>query len=430
MAEHKLPEGNEFIDGLRVLGTVLGYVTEAEFPVVASDPDGIAIDVAWFLEKGQKFPLFIFEVESTASNSMVYNPLKVLSKPNEIFEKPLFYFQIVLHQGQNSSRVEDLKRAYGVYNYRIYRLSLSEELLFITDVLAQHRRLTGELDIFGLVDFIKESQWLNLSISDLINQIRFLDFEIKSGEFLQAIGCLSIKYKDIVPFFCDELEKFYAASIDYHYYTNYQTYIGNHFSVPLHLGIRAISVDNMLEKGYCLEKLITWQNNGTHLSMVGPHFGLSQDFDQFLIYISGGYFALLACLFSDLESSRIYFCDELETIINSTALGYRVFNYLWLMLIAPKNEVGRPYIERASGYFIEQNFFSKEIAGNLPFLADDELLYEFQNTHDEFSVGEFLSKSNHKVDRELLIQAAIAVLVDSEANEQIGKIIKGYLLKS
>ncbi|MFD2288010.1 hypothetical protein GJU39_23265 [Pedobacter petrophilus] len=211
MAQHKLLEGNEFIEGLRVLGAILGYVTESEFPVIATDPDGIAIDVAWFLENGQKFPLFIFEVETTASNSMVYNPLKVLSKPNEIFEKPLFYFPIVLNQGQNSSRIDDLKRAYGIYNYSIYRLSLYEELLLITDILAQHRRLLGKLDIVNLVDFIKQSQWMNLSISRLITQIRLLDFEIKSGEFLQSIGILTLKYQDIIPIFCSELEKFYAA---------------------------------------------------------------------------------------------------------------------------------------------------------------------------------------------------------------------------
>ncbi|TWJ03296.1 hypothetical protein JN11_00834 [Mucilaginibacter frigoritolerans] len=429
MAQHKLPEGNEFIEGLRVLGAVLGYATESEFPVIATDPEGIAVDVAWFLEKGQKFPLFIFEVETTASNSMVYNPLKVLSKPNEIFEKPLFYFQIVLNQGQNSSRIDDLKRAYGIYNYRVYRLSLSEELLLISDILSQHRRLSGELDIVKLVDFIKQSQWVNLSIPGLINQIRLLDFEIKSGEFLQSIGILSLKYQDIVSIYCSELEKFYAASIDYHYDTNYQTYIGMHFPVALHLGIRAANVTGKLEKGYCFEKLVTWQNNGERLTMVGPHFGLSQDYDQFLIYMSGGYFALLACLFDGLDNSRIYFCDELEKIINASALEYRIFNYLWLMLIAPRKQTGKTYIDKASQFFVDQNFFSKEIAANLPFLADDELLYDFQNAHDEFSAGEFFNKSDYEVNTELLTQTAIAALVDPGTNEEIGQILKAYLLK-
>jgi hypothetical protein len=428
MAEHRLSPGIDFIKGVEILGEILGYVTECEFPVIAADADGIAVDVAWFLEKNQKFPLFIFEVESTASNSMVYNPLKVLGKPNEVFEKPLFYFQIVLNQGQNSSRIEDLKRAYGIYNYRIYRLSLSEELQLISDVLAQHRRLSGSLDIVALVDFIKRSKWVKLSVSDLINQIRLLDFEIKSGEFLQAIGVLSLKYQDIIPTFCNELEKLYAALINYDYYTNYQTYIGIHFSVPVHLGIRAANVDSKLEKGYCLEKLTIWQNNGEQLTMVGPHFGLSQDYDQFLIYMSGGYFALLTCLFSELENSRTYFCDELEKIINATALNYRVFNYLWLMLMSPKNETGKGYLERAARFFINQKYFSKEIAANLLFMADDDTLDEFQNSHDEFSLEEFLHKPDFAVDKETITQTAIAALVDPGSNEEIGKKIKDYLL--
>jgi len=279
------------------------------------------------------------------------------------------------------------------------------------------------------VDFIKQSQWVNLSVSGLINHIRLLDFEIKSGEFLQSIGILSLKYQDLVPTFCSELEKFYAASIDYDYDTNYQTYIGTHFSVPLHLGIRAANVAIKLEQGYCLEKLITWQNNGERLSMVGPHFGLSQDYDQFLIYMSGGYFALLACLFNDLDSSRIYFCNELAKIIDATAPEYRIFNYLWLMLIAPRNQTGKTYIDKASQFFMDQDFFSKEIAANLPFLADEELLYEFQNAHDEFSAAEFLNQSDFMVNTELLTQAAIATLVDPEANEQTSQILKAYLLK-
>jgi hypothetical protein len=78
MADHKLPAGKQLIQGIAHLGTVLGYHVKKEFPV--DEPtygESPAVDVAWFSQKGNRFPLFIFEVESKATNGMTNNPLKV-----------------------------------------------------------------------------------------------------------------------------------------------------------------------------------------------------------------------------------------------------------------------------------------------------------------------------------------------------------------
>jgi hypothetical protein len=123
MPEHKLKKGIDFINGIKELGTLLDYHVQLETPVSTEKENSPAVDIAWFKEENQKFPLFIFEVESTASNGMTYNPMKVFSKRNEQFEKPLFFFQVVLKGGQESSRIEDLKNQFGNYNYRIYRTS-------------------------------------------------------------------------------------------------------------------------------------------------------------------------------------------------------------------------------------------------------------------------------------------------------------------
>ena len=121
MADHKLLAGKQLIEGIAQLGVVLGYHIEKEFPV--DQPiygESPAVDVAWFSHKGNRFPLFIFEVESKASNGMTNNPLKIYAQENRVFEKPLFFFHVVAHGGLHSSRPRNLEAQYGKNNYRIY----------------------------------------------------------------------------------------------------------------------------------------------------------------------------------------------------------------------------------------------------------------------------------------------------------------------
>ena len=123
MANHKLPAGKALIEGIIKFGQVLGYHVEEEFPV--NEPthrESPAVDVAWFSKKGYRFPLFIFEVESKATNGMTNNPLKVYAQENRSFEKPLFFFHVVAQGGSHSSRPSNLEAQYGKNNYRIYYL--------------------------------------------------------------------------------------------------------------------------------------------------------------------------------------------------------------------------------------------------------------------------------------------------------------------
>ena len=426
MSEHKLQPGIKFIDGLNNLGDILGYHVELEHPVDAEDIDGSKIDVAWFTEKGQKFPLFIFEIESTASNSMVYNPMKVLSKSNEVFEKPLFFFQIVLNQGQNSSRVEDLKNSYGTYNYRIYRISVDEGSKLIFDILAQHRRLTAQLNIVSLIDYLIISGWINTNTNDLLQHIMDLGFEQESGNFLPALGMLAVKFPFFASFFCAFLDKIYGAQIDYESYPNYQSYVGSHYCIPIHLGIRAIYSKDIFEKAYCLDRLKTWQANGDHLTQIGPHFGLSMDYDNMLVHFSGAFFALLAALFRDVEAARLYFCQELEKIIEAIAVDYRSLNYIWLLHIAPDSAAGAVFRNRAIDHFQTNNHFSKKWFDDPPFWGDDDVIYEITNTNDPL-ISRDLEATGQNIDDVYIVKAAILSLISNNDQDEIASVIVSAL---
>src|SRR5690349_5896015 len=111
MGRHVLGPGKELIEGLRALGEALEYHVETDQPLLARHRQ--ELDVAWFSEPGQQYPLMIFEVESAATNAASANPTKVFGKPNEVFEKPLFFFHIFLRVATETARIDDLRGLFG-----------------------------------------------------------------------------------------------------------------------------------------------------------------------------------------------------------------------------------------------------------------------------------------------------------------------------
>src|SRR5262245_32631519 len=145
MPTHRLPRGKGVIQAVAALGRALGYSVKTEHPIEprAHAP---AVDVAWFRDDVNNYPLMIFEIESSATNAMASNAAKVYGQDAERFERPLFFFHLVLKAGEQSSRLAALRGAFGSHNYRVYQLdapTTGTELL--NDVLSQHRRLHREI---------------------------------------------------------------------------------------------------------------------------------------------------------------------------------------------------------------------------------------------------------------------------------------------
>ena len=148
MPLHQLPEGLQVIEGLEALGESLEYVSSREHTVGRA---GAAVDLAWFGAGDQHVPLMIFEVESSASASMVNNALKVFSQDVDDFVKPLFFFHVLLAGSSDNERIANMRRTWGTYNYRIYRLNdESEAQRLVRDVLAQHRRVISTISLLRL----------------------------------------------------------------------------------------------------------------------------------------------------------------------------------------------------------------------------------------------------------------------------------------
>lgn len=385
MPEHKLKKGIDFINGIKNLGNLLGYHVELETPVTTEKNNSLAVDIAWYKEENQKFPLFIFEIESSASNGMVYNPLKVFSKKNEQFEKPLFFFQIVLRGGQDSSRIEDLKNHFGNYNYRIYRTSESEEKKLILNILDQHRRLTQELDIINIANYLIDAEWIEIDIEQVANHIVSLEFEKNSGDLLSSFVVLSTMNKAFASLTLNLLEDIHIDFFSNLSRINYKTYLGNSWCFPIHLGMIYSSIDDLYKREKIVNQLKYWQEKNSYMTMIGPHFGLSRDYDEFLIWGAGGLFGLLSFLFYDNDEIRIYFAKELFKIIDKLKEEYKIINLLWVLHIIPVSEKGEKLFKRVKTEMKRIDCFSIDSFKTPPFFnADEEWLEEFTRKNDSF----------------------------------------------
>lgn len=385
MPEHKLKKGIDFINGIKELGTLLDYHVQLETPVSSEKENSPAVDIAWFKEENQKFPLFIFEVESTSSNGMTYNPMKVFSKRNEQFEKPLFFFQVVLKGGQESSRIEDLKNQFGNYNYRIYRTSKTEEEKLVLDILEQHRRLSQDLNIVGLLNYLIDAIWLKIDINQISDHIIKLEFEKNSGELLNSFITLCCTHNDFIPLTVGLLKNIHTDFFSNQNKVNYKTYIGNTWCFPIHLGIIYSSTNDLYTKEKVCTQLKYWQEKNSYMSMIGPHFGLNRDYDDFLIWYSGGLFGLLSFLFYDNIEMREYFANELFKIIDKSSKDYKIINLMWIIHIIPISDSGKKLFQKAKKEITKIKAFSFDSFVNPPFSnADEEWIEEYKTKKDSF----------------------------------------------
>jgi hypothetical protein len=82
---------------------------------------------------------------------MVNNALKVFSQDVDDFVKPLFFFHVLLGGGPDNERIAGMRRTWGTYNYRVYRLNdKSEAQRLVSDILGQHRRVISTISFLRL----------------------------------------------------------------------------------------------------------------------------------------------------------------------------------------------------------------------------------------------------------------------------------------
>lgn len=279
MAEHKLAPGRNLISALSTLGEALGYHVAREHPVEVGRRNPPAVDIAWFAEPGQAYPLVIFEVESRATSSISNNATKIFGQPSSRFEKPLFFFHIVLRSA-DTSRLDALERLFGTYNYRSFNLSETSVVAVLEAALAQHRRIRRTVALLPLRGCLDLDGWQGVTPQDLIRILRMLNFE---ADYAPSMCISALR---------SELDR--GALVDWliehggldgsnqNPAFSYQTYLGWNSAHPLHLGI--VAAERPALAAEMADRFRLWQaSNWEGFPRLGPHFGLSRDYDELLV---------------------------------------------------------------------------------------------------------------------------------------------------
>lgn len=332
MSTHRLSQGKHIIKAVVAIGRALGYSVKTEYPVErrAHAP---AVDVAWFSDDGDSlYPLMIFEIESAATNAMAANPTKVYGQSMEHFERPLFYFHVVVKTGDSSTRLDSLRGVFGAHNYRIYQLDASNTATtLLIDILHQHRRIRRELNIEGLLDVIDRIDDLIVDIPSIIEAALAIGLR---GSYRQtlAIRVLAKPGDEHRSLFVGVLvRRDRLKAVD----TGYETYVGQQWRTPIELAI--LTASGVVEPEAALDRLVRWQKNGDGLCRIGPHFALSYEYDQFVFCMAAPIWAHVAAITLHVRAFTIYVADQLDILVEGMAAadpGLSLFTAAWTLHVA------------------------------------------------------------------------------------------------
>jgi hypothetical protein len=356
MAVHKLALGKELIEGIVHLGRVLGYHVEEEFPVdEATYGESPAVDVAWFSKKGNQFPLFIFEVESKATNGMTNNPLKVYAQENRAFEKPLFFFHVVAQGGVNSSRPRNLESQYGKNNYRIYLVGSDSANDLIKDILSQHSRVRNDVDYLSLHQLLSSSLWSNkVDYSTLLMHSVDLGLSKENiiSSYIRMSSCDSDLFLDFIQLITNDSESGFSNTI-------LDSYIGAQWHVPILYSMLCGLSEDKQKSDHWSSMLVGWQNNSSYMPMITPSFGLSRDYDEFILGCAPQLICLCIALSSNKGSFQFELIEVLEESLDKIGVSWNGLNTaIYLLHISAALQLEKPF-EKAKFYLEEFKMLSE-----------------------------------------------------------------------
>lgn len=351
--KHKLPQGKQLISALSELGGVLNYYVEPEFPVDRLQRGTApAVDLAWFKEKRQRFPLIIFEVESIASNTIANNPLKVFAQENRRFEKPLFFFHLVARGTSKSSRIANLERQYGSHNYRVYNIENGDGTKLVCDILSQHRRINSRADYVSLYEVLAGTNW-----GRIVDPAFILREAYKLGLSKKSRLSAYIRIARSYPAMLDELLKVVQEErlLGWKSVGNLEAYVGHTWGVfPLCALMSRYS--SKRDASSWADSLLHFQNKNSFMPMISPAFGLSRDYDEFLLGVAAPLVGLCVAVAGERATFCKDMCEVLADILKRLRPGWTGFQTaIWLSHIAARFnlpsyfESGRKFINAVGG---------------------------------------------------------------------------------
>ena len=355
MGEHSSSKSLEIIDFLQELGDCLDYFIDTEYPMNSNSFGSQAIDIAWFNDKSSKFPLFIFEVESTSNNSIANNPTKVFGKESKTFEKPLFFFHIIIDSADNSEKYNDLMGMFGKHNYAIFRINKGDLGNLIFTILSQHRRIRDNINLYSVLRLLIDKEINSkINIRELLENIETIIHEnqkIYIGNIYANIASLNLSFKDEYLNYIKQRLNDSSLTL-----LHYEDYCINIVAEMINLGLIYSSFKTELEKINFKILLDKYQNRYNIFKSIEYLPGINYDYDIFIHDYVPYYIALTFQLFSGNLSAQKYLLDvEMEIIKKLPQNNEFVFEHhiSWLLLMSA-------YVDEFLNYFEEARKLSNE----------------------------------------------------------------------
>ncbi|MFZ3171843.1 MAG: hypothetical protein WA118_07680 [Carboxydocellales bacterium] len=406
MPKHSIKNGQNIIRMVETLGKALEYHVETEFPLQKNKVNPQAVDVAWFSEEGQDFPLMIFEIESSATNAAANNPVKVFGKSNAEFEKPLFFFHIFINCGKYSERTNDLLNLFGTYNYRIYQLNNDREVnCLLKDILSQHRRLSNKVNLVKFIKMLNCIHLKDIDLREILVHIETNSFNSGHGSYLPSYALISQEYPGFRDEFIRYLQQRELSTATESELDNYQTYLGQNWAYPIHLGILcAKNIEDKKRDFY--ERLKIWQEKSSYLTQIGPHFGLSNDYDRFIIGLAGSLWTLVAALMKEVEGATKFIskqCIDILKALEYAPIQQSFFTALWALHISASSDdtqlefdYVRTYINERGG--VPEDVLYEPLGGDGEMFKESDWLRELNKATFVPEINEFRNTVRTKIE--------------------------------
>ncbi|WP_314060331.1 hypothetical protein [Empedobacter brevis] len=339
MGKHTTEISLSLFDFLKDLGNWLGYYVEVEFPMSENPFGSQAIDIAWFNEQGNKFPLFIFEIESTSNNSIPNNPTKVFGKESKKFEKPLFFFHIIIEGAEDSEKYSDLLGNFGRFNYDIFRINNGETENLLLKIISQHRRIHNEVDLLYILRLINETKEIisEIDIDSFLKKLELLIHENQYYRIGQIYADFASRDKSFQVQYINFIQRtFLEKKLAYLSYESYSASIVSEF---INLGILYSTFGKDLNDIDFVSLLVEAQKTET-FNKIQYLPGLNYDYDVFIQDYVSFYIALTFFLFEGNLRAQKYILDIAIGIIRklNTNDEYIFEHHLsWGLLMSASN---------------------------------------------------------------------------------------------
>lgn len=328
---HVLDEGRDVLTVLERLGRALGYEVSQEHRVGRS----AAVDLSWTAASYNDVPLFIFEVESSASAGLASNAMKIYGSPLEELPKPLFFFHLVLTGQPDNERIRNAERAWGQHNYRVYRFrSEDERLRLVLDIVRQHRRLNRRVRPAAIGDALIDAGWGDLLIEAVCDELERLRFD---APFLHDYASLALADRRHLPMYVRRLRRLEQPETvtSFTYDLKEEGYMrgpGDYIGGLLEGALRIFAGDIQDADGPA--HLEAWATSAPiELRMMDANFGLSLDYDNFMLFRAPMQYALAATLLRQHPASRAWVIEDMMRVLIRVREHWQLDRRSWPTMI-------------------------------------------------------------------------------------------------